>query len=191
MLKIILFLFLLQIATISFSQRTDMITVTKKNGKHLATYFAGLDINFNTVYGRNIYGTIKIIRNDTVFMKIYQMGYYATEFGFAVLDTVSTFLRPFPFKDITSIKVYRKTRFIRRNIGSLLMIGGGGYAGLNTINGLTNGEKVFGKDNLPKLRNAAAAIGLGFIINTFFPVNRYTTKRDNITYINMNEEKKK
>jgi uncharacterized membrane protein YidH (DUF202 family) len=190
MIRTILFLFLLQITTASFSQRTDIISVTQKNGKHLASFFPGVDIDFKTVYGRNVHGTIKIIKNDTVFVKIYQIGFYATEFGFGVLDTIATFLRPFPFKDITSIKVYRKTRFIRRNIGSMLMIGGGGYAGLNTINGLTNGETIFGKENLPRLRNAATAMGLGFIINKFFPVNRYTTKRDVITYINMNEEKK-
>jgi hypothetical protein len=160
-----------------------MISVTQKNGKHLATFFSGIDIDFKTVYGRNVHGTIKIIKNDTVFMKIYQMGYYATAFGFAVLDTVATFLTPFPFKDIVSIKIYKKTRFIRRNIGGMLKIGGAGYAGLNTINGLTKGESVTGKENVKKLKYAGAAFGLGYIINKFFPVNRYTKKRDRIIYI--------
>jgi hypothetical protein len=163
-----------------------MISVTKKNGKHLATFFQGLDIDFKTVYGKNIHGTIKIIKNDTVFIKIYQMGLYITSFGFPVLDTISTFLTPFPFEDIASIKIYRKTRFIRKNIGNILMIGGGGYAGLNIINGLSNGGSITQKDNLQKLVYAGTSFGIGYLINKFFPVNRYSKKRDRIKYINMN-----
>ena len=181
------FLFSLFLITnyFSFSQPSDLISVHRKNGSIIKTFFAGSAIDFQLKNGAYMSGPIKEIKNDSVFIYSYQLGYLITNLGTTVTDTVERRVIGVNYKDILRIKVFKRTRFIRGNIGKLLMIGGAGYFGLNVINSLYLKEPVGDKSNITRLGIAAGAFGTGFLINKLFYVNRYSRKWHKIVYINL------
>jgi hypothetical protein len=170
---------------LAFAQSKDFINVTNKRGHIINSFFDGSAFVFQTTRGNYVDGRIKIIRNDSVFVNTYQMGYFVTNFGFSVIDTVATFLTGYHYKEIASIKIYKKTRFIRGKLPGMLMAGGAGYALLNIINGLGYGESITSNTNKKRLGIAAGTFGLGYLIQKLFPIKRFSSKKDKINYVNM------
>ncbi len=185
MLRFYFFLLFLGISFQSFSQPTDIITVSRKNGRHLKSFFAGSSITFKTTRGNYVNGMIKSIKNDSLFVKTYVIGRYMTEFGFTVLDTANIYLTGFSYKEIAYIKLDTKQSFVRKNLGGLLIAGGAAYTVLNVINTVGSKEQIANKENLKNLGTAGTAIGLGLLINKIFPATRYSRKSDKINYVNM------
>ena len=177
--------FLLLLSIHLFSQGSDLISVRKKNGAIIKTFFAGSPIVFETKNGSYIDGRIKEIKKDSLFTTIYNTGTFMTNLGVTVFDTVSIHLVSVHYKDIESIKVFIRHRFLRGKIDKLLMYGGAGYFGLNVINHVISGESLTADDNLKKLGIAATAFGIGLIINKFFYVNRFSRKKHKIVYVKM------
>jgi hypothetical protein len=169
----------------SFSQPTDIINVTRKNGRHLKSFFAGSPITFQTIRGNYVNGIIKSIKNDSLFVKTYVMGRYMTEFGFTVLDTANVFTTGFSYKEIAHVKLDTKKSFFRKNLGGLLIAGGAAYTALNVINRAASKESIGSTQNLKNIGTAGGAIGLGVLINKIFPVTIYSRKKDKINYVNM------
>jgi hypothetical protein len=185
MLRFYFFLFFIVISYQSFSQSTDIIDVTRKNGRHLKSFFTGSAIAFQTIKGNYVNGVIKSIKNDSLFVKTYVMGRYMTNYGFTVIDTVNSFTTGFSYKEIEHVKLDTKKSFFRKNLGGLLIAGGAGYAALNVINKASSKEPIGSKENVKNLGTAGAVIGLGLLINKIFPATRYSRKSDKINYINM------
>jgi hypothetical protein len=189
MLRIYFMLFFVGINYLSFSQATDIINVTRKNGRHLKSFFAGSPIMFQTKRGNYVNGVIKTIKNDSLFVKTYVMGRYMTEYGFTVIDTANIFTTGFSYKEISHIKLDTRKSFIRKNLGGLLIAGGAGYATLNVINRASSKEPIGSKENFKNLLPAGAAICLGILVNKIFPASRFSRKIDKINYVNMQMSK--
>ncbi|HZG24846.1 MAG TPA: hypothetical protein VEZ17_09720, partial [Chitinophagaceae bacterium] len=68
--------------------------------------------------------------------------------------------------------------------GSLLMIGGIGYAVLNVINGKYLKESITGKENRKSLGTALGVAGAGYLMNR---VNKLAKKRYIIEYVRMRD----
>jgi len=177
--------FLLLLSTHLFSQGSDLISVRKKNGAVIKTFFAGSPIVFETKNGSYIDGRIKEIKNDSIFVTIYNTATFMTILGVTMFDTVSTHLVSVHYNDIESIKVFIRHRFLRGKIDKLLLYGGAGYFGLNVINHTISGESLTANDNLKKLGIAATAFGLGFIIKKYFYVNRFSRRKHKIVYVKL------
>jgi hypothetical protein len=185
MLRFYFFLFFIGLSFQSFSQSSDIINVTRKNGRHLKSFFAGSPIMFQTKRGNYVNGIIKSIKNDSLFVKTYVMGRYMTEYGFTVLDTANVFTTGFSYKELSRIKLDEKKSFFRKNLGGLLVAGGAAYTVLNIINTAGSKESLGSNENLKNLGTAGAAIGVGLLINKIFPVTIFSRKSDKINYVNM------
>jgi hypothetical protein len=185
MVRFYFLLFFFGISFQTFSQSSDIINVTRKNGRHLKSFFSGSPIMFQTKRGNYVNGVIKNIKNDSLFVKTYVMGRYMTQYGFTVIDTANVFTTGFSYKEISRILIDTKKSFFRKNLGSLLIAGGAGYTVLNVINNVSSKEPIGSKENLKSLGAAGAAIGLGLLINKIFPVERFSRKGDKINYVNM------
>lgn len=177
--------FLLLLSTPSFCQGSDLISVRNKNGSVIKTFFAGSPIIFETKTGSHIDARIKEIKNDSLFITIYNTATVMTNLGVTIFDTISTQLARIYYKDIESIKVFKRHRFLRGKVDKLLMFGGAGYFGLNVINHVISAESLTADENLKKLGIAAAAFGLGLIIKKYFYVNRFSRKKHAIVYVKL------
>lgn len=155
---ILVIIFLLN-AAIAFSQAGDFVVIKNKN-QTVRTFFRGSVAQFQTNTGEWFNGKIVNIQNDSLFFREIIVRQMPTPWGVYRLDTMTTFTRKILFTDIVAIP--RKTesfRYIKN--GSLLMIGGGGFIGLNLINSIQQRYAPLGKDNLPNLLVAASAFALG------------------------------
>ena len=176
------FLFLLLQAV---AQVSDIISVRKKNGSILRTFFAGSPILFQTKDKAYIEGTIQYMRNDSIFLTVYDIRSALTHLGVTMSDTITRYTVGVHYKDILRIKVFRYRRFVRGKVDKLLMFGGAGYFGLNIVNGAYFSRPITEKQNLQALGISAGAFGAGWLIKRFFPVNRFSRKRHKIIYVSM------
>lgn len=187
--KLVQLLFLLSINYCCYAQVSDMITVRKKNGQTIKSFVAGSPIVFETTYGTFVDGVIKDLRNDSLFVPYYDIRTYVTNFGGRATDTFGVYMIGVHYSEILRIKVFQRYRLIRGNIGALSMIGGGGYAALNIINSLYLKESITESKNLRRLGIASGIAVSGFLIQKFFPVNRFSRKRHQIRYVKLKQEK--
>ena len=167
----------------SFSQSSDILNVTKRNGKYLKSFFAGSSIKFRTKNGRYVNGVVEKIKKDSLFITTYVMGRMMTNYGFTVIDTVSSVIDGISYKEITHIKIDRKKNNLIMPLSILSTLGGAGYVVLNIVNKTSNKESLTTNKNLKSLGIAIAAIGFGQLLNKFFIGTEYT--RVNVNYINM------
>ncbi len=135
---------LLFIAPTSYAQGSDMLLLKKRNGKTQQKYLRGTPIQFTDVTGRTTNGTIGKIDKDSVFILTHDIRQRYTQWGTAVSDTLSAFLDPYHFREITAIsKPVKGFGFIRN--GSLFIIGGTAYGFLHLANAVILKEKVDGR----------------------------------------------
>ena len=185
MLRLLILPFFLCTSLYAFSQSTDFISVRKKNGRRIKTFIQGAPITFETVYGSPVDGWINRIKNDSVFVKIYDVRRYGTAWGSVILDTVGSSVVPFYYKEIGRIKIFDKRRFNRMKIGKLLAIGGAGYLLLNLANGAYLEESVISKDNVQSIGIALGAVASGMFLNRFYKPDNFSRKRHRIVYVAM------
>ena len=172
-------------ATCFAQDLSDVITVTKKNGRHLKTFQKNSRIDLLTHNGSQIAGVIQNIENDTVYITQYVTRELPTQFGTKYLDTLNKYIIPVLFKEIKAVEVY-EPKFSRVRIGSLLQLGGGGYIILNLVNGLYlkthRDNKANIRKNLQSLGIGAAAFATGLALNKFMPPKKYSKHKDVIVY---------
>ena len=186
MLRILLLTLLLSSSVKIFSQASDFITVKKRNGRTIKTFFPGVPITFETTDKRPVSGLITAIRNDSIFVKEWDIRPMINSIGIPVTDTLGSYLSGFHYKEMGKVEVSDRMRFQQVTPGRILIIGGTGYALLNVINGAYLHQSVTSSKNLTSLGIAAGAVGLGLILN-------YITKHANkyhIEYVHMNDVKK-
>jgi len=186
MLKFILLILLLIFSVKIFSQASDFIIVKKRNNRTVKTFFPGVPISFETVDKRQASGMIEAIRNDSIFVKQWDIRPMLNSFGIPVVDTVAAYLSGYHYKEIGKVDVSDRMKFQQVTLGRLLIIGGSGYILLNVINGAIRHESITGAKNLTSLGIAAGAVGTGLLAN-------YIVKHKNkyhVEYVHMNEIKK-
>jgi hypothetical protein len=182
MFRGIVFIALLLASVHSFAQASDFISVKKKNNRTVKTFFPGLPISFETFDKRQVSGLITAIRNDSIFVKQWDIRPMLNSLGIPVTDTLGAYLNGFHYKELNKVSVSNKMKLQQLTPGRILIIGGTGYALLNVINGAYLNESVTSKKNLTSLGIAAGAVGTGVLIN-------YLVKRGNryhIEYVRMN-----
>ena len=186
MLKALLVILLLSIAVTAFPQASDFISVKKNNNRTIKTFFPGVNIAFETYDKRQVNGLITAIRNDSVFVKEWDVRSMVNYMGIPVYDTVGAYLSGFNYKEINKVDVTERMHLQQATPGRILIIGGAGYALLNVINGAYLHQSITSSKNLTSLGIAAGAVATGLLVN-------YLVKHSNryhVEYIRMNEIKK-
>ena len=186
MAKIALFILFLSSYLQVSSQASDFITVKKKNNRTIKTFFPGVPISLQTYDKRQASGLITAIRNDSVFVKEWDVRAVPTNLGVTMLDTAGVYVTGFHYKDIEIIDVSDRMKFSEVTLDRILIIGGVGYTVLNVVNGAYLHEPITDSKNLKRLGIAAGAIGTGFLLKYF----RKHKRKSIIEYIHMNDVKK-
>ncbi|HEX2533582.1 MAG TPA: hypothetical protein VHK69_07595 [Chitinophagaceae bacterium] len=167
------------------AQQADFITVRKKNGRSLKTIMPGAPIHLRTAGGMPVEGTVNAIRNDSIWITTYDIRTGVSVWGTNVVDTVARHLVRLHHREIGSVKVFHRPRFIRGKLDKLLRIGGAGYFTLNVLNRTIEGSSLTSGRNAYRLGLATAAFGAGWLIRKFAPVNRYSRRWHRIEYVRL------
>jgi hypothetical protein len=186
MLKVLLFILFLSASVKTFSQASDFITVKKKNNRTLKTFFPGVPISFETFDKRPVSGLITAIRNDSIFIRTWDLRPVLNSLGIPAIDTVGEYLDGFHYKEISKVDVSDRMKLQQATPGRILIIGGTGYMLLNVINGAYLHQSITSSKNLTSLGIAAGAVGTGFLVNYLLK----HSKRYHIEYVHMNDVKK-
>lgn len=187
------FLFLLILSSLSvtsFSQASDFIKVKKRNNRTLRSYFPGSAISCETVYGNHIQGMVYAVKNDSVFIKEYDIRSIPNIWGVAKIDTVGTYVVGIHYKDIEMLEMKKRESFGYIKNGTIFIIGGIGYAALNLINGKYLKESITGKQNRKSLGIALGVTGAGFVMNRWRRYNNRNGKRYRVEYVHMEGPRK-
>lgn len=182
LLKLVVILLLAQTTT---AQSLDYLSVRKKNGRVLKNIYAGGSILMQTKDGSYLQGPVEAIRNDSLYVMLYDVRVYATIWGSRVRDTVSRTLIGVNHKDIARIHLSKRSSFAQRATGPLLMLGGGGYFAVNVLNGAFFNQPITDKRNLKTLGIAAGAFGLGYLIQKLFSTDGFSKKKHQIVYVDL------
>jgi hypothetical protein len=187
MSKTILVAVSLLLALASSAQMEDYIILKKPNNRHVGSYFKGSRISFQRTNGQLFDGIIESIRNDSVFIRQWQVRTYMTQFGTTRVDTAGYLDYGMHYKEIFTIIPKKKDhwRFVKN--GSIFMIAGGGYALVNLINGAYLDEPIDDPDNLRSLGIALGVAAGGFILNRIYHSKKKKGKLYKIEYMRMTE----
>lgn len=163
-----------------FSQQSDFISF-KKKGRTITNYFKGMPINFIHTNGSLISGTIKQIRNDTVFLVFNDVRMVPNYWGAVSPDTLGKYDIRFHYKEIAAIpKPFKGLGVIRK--GKAFIIGGIVYASVHTVNGLIRKERINPTVIAISGAVALAGYGLGKTIRTKYPIGKkYTIQYTKMT----------
>ncbi|WP_157558224.1 hypothetical protein [Niabella aurantiaca] len=163
---------------------SDYISVKKKNGITVRSFYTGMDIRFTGTDGFTYEGPITAVAHDSVFIAFYKTTRYENILGYIITDTLQTEIIPFHYKQIKTIYVPKRRgrKSLLVPLGGLMALGGFGYDALNIINGLRANEPVFKGANLTRLgiATATAVAGVWILKKTTGMKNRYR-----IVYVNM------
>lgn len=119
----------------------DMVVLRDRNDRTIKSYFQGIPIVFGTKSGKYVEGTIRKIERDSIFLQKYDVRRAMTMWGTQVQDTVGIFWFAYHTNEVAWIrKPKAKFEFVRD--GTILMIGGAGYAALHLINAAYLSEPV-------------------------------------------------
>lgn len=177
---------LLLLSSLLFAQASDFVTVKKKNNRTYTTYFPGSVIMCETIYGSYISGSVQAVRNDTVFVKQYNVALVATPFGVNSIDTLGSYVVGIYYKDIDIVTVARRHgSFGYIKDGSIFIAGGLGYALLNLINGKYLKQSITSESNIKSLGIALGVAGFGYLINRLHFSNNRNGKKYRVEYVHM------
>jgi len=141
------------------AQPSDFFMLKKKNNT-LRTYYAGSAIQFVTITGAYRDGVVDQIRNDTVFVREYQVREIPTTYGGIIRDTAGSFLYAYHWNQISAFDK-RQGGFNVAGSGYVLM---GGAALLTFGSGvvyLTDREKFSSE----LLIGSLALGGVGYLLS--------------------------
>jgi uncharacterized membrane protein (DUF485 family) len=164
----------------AFSQASDFISVRKKNGITVKSIFPGSAVSLRTVYANDINGIVEAVKNDSLFVREYDVRSMPNQWGTFTVDTVGSQVIGFNYRDIETIVHSNKRSFSSIKNGTIFIIGGVGYALLNVINGSYLKESITGEENRKSLAIALGVAGAGFLLNRLHI--KAANKRYNIVY---------
>lgn len=166
-------------------QMEDFISLKRPDGRHVGSYFKGSRIDFQRVNGQRIDGTVETVRNDSVFIREWQVQTFMTSFGTTRVDTVGSFLHRMHYTEIFRIFPARREGFRYVRNGLVFMIGGAGYALLNVVNGAYFDAPINEDGNLRSLAIAGGVFAGGFILNRIYRGKVKKGKLYKIVYVKM------
>lgn len=162
------FVVILLFSVKSLAQVSDFISVKKRNNITLKSYFPGAYLSCRTVYGNDLNGIIQAIHNDSIFLKEYDVRPVPNPWGTYTIDTLGSRLVAFNYRDIQTVIFKKSESFSYIKNGTVLIVGGVGYAALNLINGAYLKESIIGKTNRKSLAIALGIAGTGFLMNRLY-----------------------
>ncbi|GAO42250.1 hypothetical protein [Flavihumibacter petaseus] len=184
-ISLVIFLALCMTAFAQTNTMSDYIALKKKNGRHVGVYFPGSPIGFLHVSGQRIDGYVDAVRNDSVFIRQWNIQSYITTLGTSKVDTVGYYIHKLHYTEIRSIYPDKKESWKFVKNGSIFMIGGAGYALLNVINGAYLDEPLSDPDNMKSLGIALGVAAGGFVLNRIYHKKEKEGKKYVITYVKM------
>ena len=184
-LKMLLIILLIGLSSHSFSQASDYIIIKNSKGRIIKSFWPGQSISFETINKNYFSGPITKIKNDSIFIKTFDIRVYMTNLGVTRSDTFRTYLDGFYYNDILTIKVIENHRVLRGLFDKLLLYGGIGYFLVNLINSAYLKQPVADSKNLRRLGISLAAATTGYLIPKVLPVNNNSKRKDHIEYIRM------
>lgn len=167
------------------AQSLDYISVRKQNGRVLKNFYAGSTILLEQTNGRYLQGPVYAVRNDSVYVTVYDIRFYPTNLGTHVRDTISITNVGLRYQEIKRIFLDPHRGFFKRSAGPLLMIGGGGYLALNILNGAFYNMPITDSKNLRRIGTAAGAFGLGYLFSRLFSSDGFSKRKHNIVYVDL------
>ncbi|MDI3320141.1 hypothetical protein [Pinibacter soli] len=182
MYKIIL-LISFAFSTMMASAQSDFIVVKKRNNRTVKTFMPGSTITITTFQDYVLTGPVDTIRDDSIFVRMYNIRVMPTQFGTTIIDTAGSNVRGVNYKDIQKIDVGKKESFVFIKNGTLFMIGGLGYIALHLINGAYLHES----PNGASIAIAGGVAAAGFIMNRIYHSRKKHGKLYKIEYIHMND----
>jgi hypothetical protein len=184
MKPLLLFLFFLLPERAS-AQSLDYISVRKSNGRVIKNFYSGSTILLQLSTGRYVEGPLALVRNDSVYVTVYDIRFYRTNWGSVMQDTLSANNVGLPYREISRVFLNRKRSFFERSAGPLLKIGGAGYFALNLVNGNLFDPSLTDSKNLQKIGFSAGAFGLGILLSKLFATDGFSKAGENIVYVNL------
>jgi len=182
MYKIIL-LISFAFCTMMASAQSDFIVVKKRNNRTVKTFMPGSPITITTFQDYTLSGPVDTIRDDSIFVRMYNIRVMPTQFGTTIIDTAGSNVRGVHYKDIQKIDVGKKESFVFVKNGTLFMVAGLGYIVLNLINGAYLHEPPSGGS----IAIAGGVAAVGFIMNRIYHSRKKHGKLYKIEYIHMND----
>ena len=173
------------------AQVSDFITVKKRNNLTVRSYFPGSPIVCQTTYGQYFNGYVEAVRNDSVFIKQYDIRSVPSMWGVSKIDTTGSYITGIHYREIQMMIYQRRQSFGFIRSGTIFIIGGLGYAGLNLINGQYLNEPNGSKENRKKLGIALGVAGGGFLLKYLNNRSQRNHKKYRVEYIRMNMPKPK
>lgn len=164
-----LFLLLACITACCNAQQPSGILLLKKGNRTLARFYQHQFISFYTTDGMPVAAQIERIANDSLFLIQYQVQRVQRADGAMYMDTTGKFRLQFSRANIGSFTPIKQRGRTLLTDGTLLMVGGGLYLGLNVVNTIRDGDPLLGKDNRPNVLGALAAVGTGLLLKNVWP----------------------
>ncbi len=147
-----IFIVIFFISQTAAAQSADFILVKKKN-KTIKTFFSGSHIAFQTTGGAYRDAEIKLIKNDSIFLREYIVNRVPTTLGFIILDTIGSYSYAYHYNEIKKFGITYKN-FDVRGSGAALLGGGILLTLASGVSYLANPKKFSSK-----LLIAAAGLG--------------------------------
>lgn len=160
MQKLLLLFFVL--LALNINAQTDLLLL-KKRGITQKTFVKGSYIQFKFLNDQWIEGSIKEMRDDSLWVNMFSVRRVSDYFGFPKLDTAFYGLLKLHIGDIKAFPLPDRGGKYFSN-GNLFILGGLGYMFLNIANGFILNEPILDATNLSKLSIAAGAASLGFLL---------------------------
>ncbi len=158
MKAILLFLILCAYTSTVAAQPSDVLLLKKKN-RIVQLYTKATQISFYTKRGVFKNAQIKLIKNDTVFLREYLIQRIPTTLGFFIIDTLGSFSYAYHYNDIYKMSKEQRN-FNVSGSGSSLFCGGLLLTLGNTVVLLAD-RKSF---SLPFMLGSIAATSIGYYL---------------------------
>lgn len=179
-----LLLLLIFVCCLQFVHAQTDFLILKKKSRIIHTYFPGNYITFITHNDQWVTGEIKSIRNDSIILKLMQIGMRANYWGFAERDTAFAGYMFLHKNDIIAFPREKNGAAIFTN-GTLLQLAGTGYATVNIANGIIKKEALFDEQNSKRLATAAGLFLLGKILQWNYSSVLKIGKKYQLNYISV------
>ena len=180
--RCILIIIALFIINSSFGQ-SDFFQL-KKRDKVLKTWYKDNYIYLQLKNDQWVNAVIYKIQDDSLYLRPYVVQTYVNRLGLNFLDTTFYGLMTVHINNIRAFPKEDEAFSYVKN-GLIFDIAGGGYLLLNVINTLSDGDQVFGSDNIAKISIAAGVLALGVVLGLTHKSTYIIGKKYHLEYISV------
>jgi hypothetical protein len=156
----------------------------KKRDKVLKTWYKDNYIYLQLKNSQWLNAVIYKIQDDSLYLRPYIVQTYVNRLGLNFLDTTFYGLMTIHINNIRAFPKEDEGFSYVKN-GLIFDIAGGGYLLLNVINTLSDGDQVFGSDNIAKISIATGVLALGIVLGLTHKSTYIIGKKYRLEYISV------